>query len=86
MAITEELIARAIDALQDAQQQDFIRKCLQKNPADRPTARQLLFHPVLFEVHSLKLLSAHTLVSTPGTCQDEISTFALCDISLIQAM
>ena len=47
-------------------QKDFIRRCLRKDPADRPTARELLFHPVLFEVHSLKLLAAHILVNTPG--------------------
>jgi len=46
-------------------QKDFIRKCLRKAPEDRPTARELLFHPVLFEVHSLKLLAAHILVNTP---------------------
>ena len=47
-------------------QKDFIRKCLRKKPEERPTARELLFHPVLFEVHSLKLLAAHILVNTPG--------------------
>ena len=31
-------------------QQDFIRRCLAENPADRPTARDLLLHPSLFEV------------------------------------
>ena len=66
--------------------QDFIRKCLVLDPAKRPKARDLLFHPVLFEVtrdfsnlnisgprlhvspqvHSLKLLAAHTLVKNPG--------------------
>jgi hypothetical protein len=29
-------------------------------------ARELLFHPILFEVHSLKLLAAHNLVNSPG--------------------
>ena len=31
-------------------QQDFIRRCLAENPAERPTARDLLLHPSLFEV------------------------------------
>ena len=64
--VTEESIQRTIDSLEDEMQKDFIRKCLRTDPADRPTARELLFHPVLFEVHSLKLLAAHILVNTPG--------------------
>jgi len=63
--VTEESIQRTIDSLEDEMQKDFIRRCLRKDPADRPTARELLFHPVLFEVHSLKLLAAHILVNTP---------------------
>lgn len=65
-AITEETIQRTIDSLEDVLQKDFIRKCLKKDPKKRLTARELLFHPVLFEVHSLKLLAAHSLVNTPG--------------------
>ena len=54
-------------------QKDFIRKCLRKTPEERPTARELLFHPVLFEVHSLKLLAAHILVNTPGKYIQKVS-------------
>ena len=64
--ITEEAIEKCIDSLEDDMQKDFIRKCLIKDPLLRPKARELLFHPVLFEVHSLKLLAAHTLVRNPG--------------------
>lgn len=64
--VTEENIARTIDSLDDEQQKDFIRKCLLEKPAERPKARELLFHPLLFEVHSLKLLSAHCLVKNTG--------------------
>ena len=69
--VTEESIQKTIDCLEDEMQKDFIRKCLRKTPEDRPTARELLFHPVLFEVHSLKLLAAHILVNTPGTNFDQ---------------
>lgn len=67
--ITDETIQRTIDMLEDDLQKDFIRKCLRKDPKERPTARELLFHRVLFEVHSLKLLAAHSLVNTPGKYQ-----------------
>ena len=65
-AVTEEAVQHTIDQLEDPLQKDFIRKCLSHDPEARPSARSLLFHPVLFEVHSLKLLAAHVHVNTPG--------------------
>jgi hypothetical protein len=59
--ITPELIKQSIEAL-DLNQQDFINQCLQSDPAKRPSSKQLLFHPLLFEVPTLRLLSAHQLV------------------------
>lgn len=40
---------------------DFVLKCLETDPLKRPTARELLFHPALFEIPTLKLLSVHSL-------------------------
>ncbi|XP_063921764.1 nuclear receptor-binding protein homolog isoform X2 [Zophobas morio] len=71
--VTEENIKKTIDSLEDEHQKDFIQKCLQKNPNDRPTARELLFHPLLFEVHSLKLLSAHCLVKRSANISETIT-------------
>lgn len=64
--VTEENVKKTIESLEDEQQKDFIVKCLSTNPDDRPTAKELLFHPLLFEVHSLKLLAAHCLVKRSG--------------------
>lgn len=64
--VTEENIRKTIESLEDEQQKDFIQKCLQPNPEDRPTAKDLLFHSLLFEVHTLKLLAAHCLVRKSG--------------------
>ena len=70
--VTEENIKKTIESLDDAQQKDFISKCLQSDPLSRPSARELLFHPVLFEVHSLKLLSAHALVNSASELLSKI--------------
>ncbi|CAG0880838.1 unnamed protein product [Darwinula stevensoni] len=73
--ITEEHLNRTLASLENPLQQDLIRQCLQKEPKLRPSARQLLFHPILFEVHSLKLLAAHALLRsarfTPESVVDE---------------
>lgn len=43
--------------------QEFIQSCVHADPKMRPTAHDLLFHRVLFEVHSLKLLAAHCFIN-----------------------
>uniref|UniRef100_A0A6I8NB56 Nuclear receptor-binding protein 2 n=1 Tax=Ornithorhynchus anatinus TaxID=9258 RepID=A0A6I8NB56_ORNAN len=60
--VTEEAIARAGHSLDDDNMREFILSCLLLNPARRPSAHNLLFHRVLFEVHSLKLLAAHCFI------------------------
>ncbi|XP_012282696.1 nuclear receptor-binding protein homolog [Orussus abietinus] len=71
--VTEENVRKTIESLDDAQQKDFISKCLQTDPLCRPSARELLFHPVLFEVHSLKLLAAHALVMSATNISETIT-------------
>lgn len=62
--ITRDMILKALDTIQDPMQKEFIESCLNIDPTKRPTARELLFHTILFEVHSLKLLAAHCIVSS----------------------
>lgn len=71
LLVTEDHINRTIESLEQDETplHDFIRKCLHHDPNLRPTAQELLFHPVLFEVPSLKLLSAHALLKAVG-CQN----------------
>jgi serine/threonine protein kinase len=71
--VTPELIKQSIDAL-DEKQQDFINKCLEIDPLRRPTARELLFHPLLFEVPSLRLLSAHQIIKNQNESRLETSS------------
>nr|XP_025843403.1 nuclear receptor-binding protein 2 [Vulpes vulpes] len=60
--VTEEAITRARHSLSDPNMREFILSCLARDPAHRPSAHNLLFHRVLFEVHSLKLLAAHCFI------------------------
>ncbi|XP_044753235.1 nuclear receptor-binding protein homolog isoform X2 [Coccinella septempunctata] len=71
--VTEENIKKTIESLEDEQQKDFIQKCLQTEPQDRPTAKDLLFHSLLFEVHTLKLLAAHCLVRKSANISETIT-------------
>lgn len=75
--VTEENIRKTVESLDDVQQKDFIRKCLQVDPLSRPSARELLFHPVLFEVHSLKLLAAHALVNSASKSRSITSYYKI---------
>ncbi|NXS90628.1 NRBP2 protein, partial [Jacana jacana] len=61
--VSEEAIMRARHSLDDPNMREFILSCLTLNPEKRPTANSLLFHRVLFEVHSLKLLAAHCFIN-----------------------
>lgn len=84
-SVADDVIVKALESIEDNLQKDFIAKCLEKEPKKRPTARELLFHPVLFEVHSLKLLSAHKYIkSTKGTA-DDISSLTNFDVTKVLA-
>ncbi|XP_042233776.1 nuclear receptor-binding protein homolog [Homarus americanus] len=63
--VTQDQVLRTIHSLEHEQQRNFIQKCLNPDQSQRPRTTQLLFHPVLFEVHSLKLLAAHALIHNP---------------------
>lgn len=60
---------KTIHSLEHESQRDFIRQCLIADHNKRPRTTELLFHKVLFEVHSLKLLAAHSLIHNPKKCK-----------------
>ncbi|CAG9537714.1 unnamed protein product [Cercopithifilaria johnstoni] len=62
--VSQEMVRRGLESLEDPMQRDFIESCLNQDVSKRPTARDLLFHTILLEVHSLKLLAAHCIVSS----------------------
>ncbi|VDL82562.1 unnamed protein product [Nippostrongylus brasiliensis] len=84
--ISPECIDKAVRSLEDAKQRDLIQQCLQKDPLKRPSARQLLFHPVLFEVHSLKLLAAHKIVDSKMFDDLPADAFRVSDIEKVAAV
>ncbi|XP_028399453.1 nuclear receptor-binding protein-like [Dendronephthya gigantea] len=65
--IGSEAVKKAIDGLTDDDFKDFIGKCLIEDPVLRPSVMKLMFHKWLFEVPSLKLLSAYAVVDTGVT-------------------
>uniref|UniRef100_A0A668A6T3 Nuclear receptor binding protein 2b n=1 Tax=Myripristis murdjan TaxID=586833 RepID=A0A668A6T3_9TELE len=61
--VSKEAITNAGQSLEDPLMREFTQACVCHEAKLRPTAHDLLFHRVLFEVHSLKLLAAHCLIS-----------------------
>uniref|UniRef100_A0A3B5M4M2 Nuclear receptor binding protein 2 n=1 Tax=Xiphophorus couchianus TaxID=32473 RepID=A0A3B5M4M2_9TELE len=74
-AVSKEAIVNAGQSLEDPLMREFTQSCLRHDANLRPTAHDLLFHRVLFEVHSLKLLAAHCLINNqyllPENCVEE---------------
>lgn len=75
--ITQDVVLKTIESLDNPLQKDFIRACLSQLPSRRPSARKLLFHPIIFEVPSLRLLSAHVIVNTPSYQPEQLTEEAL---------
>ncbi|CAL8398864.1 unnamed protein product [Arctogadus glacialis] len=73
--VSKEAISSAGTSLEDPLMKEFTQSCVRQEAKLRPTAHDLLFHRVLFEVHSLKLLAAHCLISNqyllPENCVEE---------------
>ncbi|XP_063777173.1 nuclear receptor-binding protein 2 [Pseudophryne corroboree] len=70
--VTSDSITRAVGSLEDPNMKEFILQCLSPSAGHRPSAHNLLFHRVLFEVHSLKLLAAHCFINTPYIMHDSL--------------
>ncbi|KRY75850.1 Nuclear receptor-binding protein [Trichinella pseudospiralis] len=55
-------IQRSLQLIEDDEQRRLISLCLEHDPHVRPSARQLILQPALFEVPSLRLLAAHMVI------------------------
>lgn len=64
--VTRDLVLKTIRSLDNRLQMDFIETCINQLPSRRPSARKLLFHPILFEVPTLRLLAAHVITNIPS--------------------
>ena len=65
--VSRESIRKAIDLLDNDLQKDFINRCLNEDPNKRPTAKELLFHPIIFEVPCLKVICANKILNNSST-------------------
>ena len=65
--VSRESIRKAIDLLDNELQKDFINRCLNEDPLKRPTAKELLFHPIIFEVPCLKVICANKILNNSST-------------------
>ncbi|OUC46675.1 hypothetical protein D917_07537 [Trichinella nativa] len=70
-------IQRSLQLVEDDEQRRLISLCLEHDPCVRPSARQLILQPALFEVPSLRLLAAHMVILDYFD-----SSFADCDARL----
>uniref|UniRef100_A0AC35U896 Protein kinase domain-containing protein n=1 Tax=Rhabditophanes sp. KR3021 TaxID=114890 RepID=A0AC35U896_9BILA len=84
--VNQEMIQKALDSLEDSCQRMFIQSCLKEDPKERATAKKLLFHPVLFQIHSLKLLAAHKVVRIKLTDNIAEEHFRVADTDRIAAV
>ncbi|KQK73518.1 nuclear receptor-binding protein 2 [Amazona aestiva] len=84
--VSEEAIMRARHSLDDPNMREFILSCLTLNPDKRPTANNLLFHRVLFEVHSLKLLAAHCFINNQYLMPENVVEEKIKDLDLNMVM
>ncbi len=83
--ITDEVINKTIESLDNPLQQDFISRCINKNPNERPTARELLFHPLIFEVPTLRLFCAHVIVNNPSYTPEQLTEEAIARFLCLQS-
>lgn len=82
--INEEIITRTIESLENPLQKDFIQQCLRKDPNQRPSARDLLFHPIIFEVPSLQLFCLHSIINNPSVQPEPVFEDAISRYTSLQ--
>ncbi|RDD46170.1 Nuclear receptor-binding protein [Trichoplax sp. H2] len=79
-------IQNSLESLENTDLLKFLQRCLQEKPEMRPSAKELLLDKFLFEVHSLKLQAAHTIVDKEVAIPEDSNSIPLAILSQMEGI